>query len=80
MANNTKRQQRGPTLKAQQMQEQAIEALAKELPVSVDKVRELYEAEHARLLEHARIKTYVPVIAARLVRTALHQSTSNRVQ
>jgi len=67
-------------MKAQQVHEQTIEALAKESLVEVEHVRALYEAEHARLLEQARIKTYVPVIAARLVRTALHQSTSTRVQ
>jgi hypothetical protein len=67
-------------MKAQQIHEQAIEALAKESLVAIEQVRELYEAEHARLLEQARIKTYVPVIAARLVRTALHQSAPAAVQ
>ena len=64
----------------QQVHEQAIEALAKEARVAVDEVRALYNAEHARLAEHARIKTYVPVIAARLVRTALHQTQLAPIQ
>jgi hypothetical protein len=67
------------TSRLQQLAEQVIEALARESMVEVHHVRALYEAEHARLLEHAKIKTYVPVIAARLVRTALSQSSA-RVQ
>ena len=67
-------------MKAQQIHEQTIEALAKESTKTIEHVRELYEAEHARLLEKARIKTYIPVIAARLVRTALHQSANSAVQ
>jgi hypothetical protein len=64
----------GSANRLQQLHEQTIEALAKESLIEIDRVRSLYEAEHSRLLETARIKTYVPVIAARLVRIALHQS------
>jgi hypothetical protein len=55
--------------------EQIIEALAKETAVSVERVREIYESECSRLDADARVKTYVSVIATRLVRNAL-QSTS----
>jgi hypothetical protein len=59
-------------------QQQAIEALAKESETSVEHVRELYEMEHARLVSQARVKTFVSVIATRLVRNTLHaERTSN---
>ena len=38
---------------------------------SVDHVRELFESEHARLNSEARVKTFVSVIATRLVRRVL---------
>jgi hypothetical protein len=53
-------------------QQQAIEALAKENDAPVEHVRELYEIEHARLTSQARVKTFVSVIACRLVRNVLH--------
>jgi hypothetical protein len=52
--------------------QQVIEALAKENSASVDHVRELFETEHAKLHAEARVKTYVSVIATRLVRNVLH--------
>jgi Protein of unknown function (DUF3562) len=52
--------------------QQVIETLAKENSTSVDHVRELFELEHARLHAEARVKTYVAVIATRLVRNVLH--------
>ena len=52
--------------------QQVIETLAKENSTSVDHVRELFETEHARLQAAARVKTYVAVIATRLVRNVLH--------
>jgi hypothetical protein len=52
--------------------QQLIEALAKENAAPLDHVRELYETEHAKLQAAARVKTYVSVIATRLVRIALH--------
>lgn len=51
--------------------EQIIEALAKEMDVSIDRVRAIYESECSRLDADARVKTYVSVIASRLVRNAL---------
>jgi hypothetical protein len=59
--------------------ELAIESLAKEMHAGVDIVRQLYEAEHARLSAEARIKTYVSVFATRMVRSAL-QETRHAVQ
>jgi hypothetical protein len=51
--------------------QQVIEALAKENQASVDHVRELFESEHRRLESEARVKTFVSVIATRLVRNVL---------
>lgn len=51
--------------------QQVIETLAKENRASVDHVRELFENEHARLESEARVKTFVAVIATRLVRNVL---------
>ena len=58
-------------------QQQAIEALAKESDTSIEHVRELYEMEHARLNSQARVKTFVSVIATRLVRNTLHAERTN---
>jgi hypothetical protein len=51
--------------------EQIIEAIAKETEVSIERVREIYETERSRLDADARVKTYVSVIATRLVKNAL---------
>jgi hypothetical protein len=51
--------------------QQVIETLAKENSASIDHVRELFENEHARLESEARVKTFVSVIAIRLVRNVL---------
>lgn len=51
--------------------QQVIEALARENQASVDHVRELFEIEHRRLESEARVKTFVSVIATRLVRNVL---------
>jgi hypothetical protein len=51
--------------------QQIIEALARENDAPVDHVRELFETEHANLIAEARVKTYVSVIATRLVRNTL---------
>jgi hypothetical protein len=58
-------------------QQQAIEALAKESDAPIEHVRELYEIEHARLNSQARVKTFVSVIATRLVRNTLHAERAN---
>jgi hypothetical protein len=59
------------TLNRASKHEQVIESLARELDTPVDHVRELYESEHARLESEARVKTFVTIIAMRLVRTAI---------
>lgn len=51
--------------------QQVIENLAKENSASVEHVRELFESEHRRLENQARVKTFVAVIATRLVREVL---------
>lgn len=51
--------------------QQVIETLARENSASVDHVRELFENEHRRLDSEARVKTFVSVIATRLVRNVL---------
>lgn len=51
--------------------DQIIESLAKEMHVSIDRVREIYESERSKLDADARVKTFVSVIATRLVRNAL---------
>jgi hypothetical protein len=57
--------------------QQVIETLAKENSASVDHVRELFESEHARLNSEARVKTFVSVIATRLVRRVLMAERSS---
>lgn len=59
-----------PTVSAAK-HDQIIESLAKEMAVSVERVRAIYESECSRLDADARVKTYVSVIASRLVRNAL---------
>lgn len=51
--------------------QQVIETLAEENHASVEHVRELFETEHARLNSQARVKTFVSVLATRLVRRVL---------
>lgn len=53
-------------------QQQDIEALARQSDAPIERVRQLYEIEHARLNSQARVKTFVSVIATRLVRNTLH--------
>jgi len=60
-----------PQMKRQKEARAMIEALAKENRASVDHVRELFENEHKRLDSEARVKTFVAVIATRLVRKVL---------
>jgi hypothetical protein len=70
----------GDARRQQQVHDQTIELLVKETHVDIERVRALYEAEHARLAAEAKIKTYVPVIAARLVRTALYSRAHAQIQ
>jgi hypothetical protein len=53
--------------------EQLIHTLARESRAPVEHVRALFEEEHAKLHASARVKTFVAVIATRLVRNALHE-------
>ena len=57
--------------------QQVIEALAKETHSPVDHVRELFEIEHRRLESQARVKTFVSVIATRLVRRVLRREAAD---
>ncbi len=54
-----------------------IEALAKEQNAPLDRVREMFEEERARLDADARIKTFVSVIATRLVRISLSDTSGS---
>jgi hypothetical protein len=49
-----------------------IEAIARESEAPVEHVRKLFEAEHQRLISVARIKTFVSVLATRLVKKTLN--------
>jgi len=48
-----------------------IERLARETAVPIETVHEIYETEHAKLIAHARIKTYVGVLTRRRVKELL---------
>jgi hypothetical protein len=71
---STQKTHTGDAVRQRKAQELAIEAIAKETNAGIDIVRELYEAEHARLAAQATIKTYVTVFASRLVRSALQEA------
>ena len=58
--------------------DQIIEALAQESRAPLEHVRALYEGEHSRLQSDARVKTFVSVIATRLVRLTLHAERTRR--
>lgn len=51
--------------------EQAIQAIAEEMDVSIERVRVIYETECSRLNAHASVQTFVSLIATRLVKNAL---------
>ena len=50
-----------------------IEALAREVSAPIEEVTALYTIEHAKLDAVAKIKTFVPVIANRRVRSRLRE-------
>lgn len=54
----------------------AIEALARENDVSFEAVESLYRIEVVKLEQVARIKTYVPVLAGRRVRSLLREDSA----
>jgi hypothetical protein len=51
--------------------EAEVELLARETDMPIDTVNEIYDAEHAKLDQTARIKTYVPVLTRRHVKEVL---------
>lgn len=53
-----------------------IEALARENDVSFEAVESLYHIEVVKLEQVARIKTYVPVLAGKRVRSLLREEPS----
>jgi hypothetical protein len=60
-------------VRQKQNHDHSIELIAKSTHVEVDRIRELYDAEIARLSADARIKTFVAVLATRFVRENLTQ-------
>ena len=57
--------------KEQKQHADAIQAIAQQYGVNESTVKEIYELELARLKSNARIKTYLSVLATRLVREAV---------
>jgi Protein of unknown function (DUF3562) len=53
--------------------ESEIEILARQTDTPIDKVQEIYSAEHNKLEQSARIKTFVPVLVHRRVKAILLQ-------
>jgi hypothetical protein len=51
--------------------ESDIELLARETDMPIETVHEIYNIEHAKLEQLARIKTYVPVLIRRRVKELL---------
>jgi hypothetical protein len=51
--------------------ESDIELLARETDMPIETVHEIYNIEHAKLEQAARIKTYVPVLIRRRVKELL---------
>ena len=58
----------GDDPKEQFLHASMIEALAAELHRPIDKVRGVYEDEMVRLKANAKVKTFLPVLAARCTR------------
>jgi Protein of unknown function (DUF3562) len=51
--------------------ESEIELLARQTDTPIGKVQEIYNAEHRKLEQSARIKTFVPVLVHRRVKAIL---------
>ena len=64
----------------QAKEQEAIEALAKQTSTDIEFVRTLYIQECARLESQAKVKTFLSVIATRLVRNALTQKPYSQIQ
>jgi hypothetical protein len=58
--------------------QQIIESLARENHAPLEHVRALFERQHSQLQSDARVKTFVAVIATRLVRQTLHAERVGR--
>ena len=56
--------------------ESDIETLARETDMPVETVHKIYEIEHAKLDQVAKIKTYVPVLIRRRVKELLRTQHS----
>ena len=56
----------------------AIQALAVEARLPVDRVSDVYGAELERLMVDARIKDFLPVLLSRRVRQILREQLTNR--
>jgi hypothetical protein len=56
----------------------AVAALSEKLHVSASDVVEIYKDEFTRLHAHARIKTYVGVLAMSNTKSILRKTTSRR--
>jgi Protein of unknown function (DUF3562) len=57
--------------------ESEIEVLARATDTPIEIVRGIYNAEHAKLDQNARIKTYVPVLIYRHVKEILQSRRSS---
>lgn len=55
-----------------------IEGLAQETDTPVEVVQTIYNHERARLERSARIKTYIPVLAKRHVKSVLREKNNTR--
>lgn len=52
----------------------AIHALADQYHLNESKIREIYESELEKLMDSARVKTYLSVLTVRQVKNQLHDS------
>ncbi|MDP9083378.1 MAG: DUF3562 domain-containing protein [Pseudomonadota bacterium] len=48
-----------------------VELLARETAMPIETVNEIYDIEHAKLEQTARIKTYIPLLTRRHVKEVL---------
>ncbi len=55
----------------------AIHALADHYSLDESTIREIYENELEKLMDSARVKTYLSVLAARQVKNQLHETSAN---
>ena len=60
------------------LHDRAIDALADEMRVDAEEIREVYERQYLRLQSTARVRDYLHVLVARHVRHALRRSSRGR--